>query len=337
MAARDRPGLTYIKPFHPHHGDNPGHKASMERVMNKIVGVIGTGWVGTSVAISILQTGAASQLWLNDARPAVAEGEAMDLAHGAAFYPRCAVRSVALEEMRKADIVVVCAGRGGKPGENRLDLLRDNARLIADIGRMLSGFNGKVVLVTNPVDVLTQVLTQASGLPPERVLGTGTMLDTARLRQMLGQELHIATQSIHAQVIGEHGDSELVLWSGAQVGGVPLRQWEDWSTDNELRLARDVRMAAYEVIQRKGSTNHAIGLVTARLVECMLGDKRRVLTVTRVQEGACGVTGLALSLPALVGIGGAVQVLEPGMDEQERQALAHSAEVLTSALSSLAA
>ena len=304
--------------------------------MNKIVGVIGTGWVGTSVAISILHSGAADELWLHDTRTAIAEGEAMDLAHGAAFYPRCTVRAVALEDMRKASIVVVSAGRGGKPGESRLDLLRDNARLVAEIGRMLSGFSGTVVLVTNPVDVLTQVLTQASGLPPERVLGTGTMLDTARLRQMLGQELQIATQSIHAQVVGEHGDSELVLWSGAQVGGVPLRQWPDWNAETEQRLARDVRMAAYEVIQRKGSTNHAIGLVTARLVECLLGNKRRVLTVTRVQNGSCGVQDLALSLPALVGIGGATRVLEPSMNEHERQALAHSAEVLRAALNSLA-
>ena len=299
--------------------------------MTKVVGIIGTGWVGTSVAMAVLQTGAAESLWLYDARAAVAEGEAMDLAHGAAFYPRCAVQSVPLDSMRNADVVVVAAGRGGKPGESRLDLLRDNARLVADIGHLLAGFAGTVVLVTNPVDVLTQVMTEASGLPPERVLGTGTMLDTARLRQMLGQELQVATQSIHAQVIGEHGDSELVLWSSAQVGGVPLRQWPHWSADIEQRLAREVRMAAYEVIQRKGVTNHAIGLVTARLVECLLDDKHRVLTVSRVQQGACGVHGVALSLPALVGSAGATRVLEPALDAAELEGLAHSAEVLRAA------
>ena len=212
--------------------------------MDKIVGIIGTGWVGTSVAMAVLQTGAAQQLWLYDMRTAIAEGEAMDLSHGAAYYPRCSVKAVALADMRNADVVVVAAGRNGKPGESRLDLLRDNARLVADIGRLLAGFAGTVVLVTNPVDVLTQVMTMASGLPPERVLGTGTMLDTARLRQALGEELQVATASIHAQVIGEHGDSELVLWSGAQVGGVPLRQWPDWSTATEERLALNVRRAA---------------------------------------------------------------------------------------------
>lgn len=305
--------------------------------MSKTVGIIGTGWVGTSVAMATLQTGAATQLWLHDARGPVAEGEAMDLAHGAAFYPRCSVAAVPLEKMREADVVVVAAGRGGKPGESRLDLLRDNARLIADIGRMLAGFGGIVVLVTNPVDVLTQVMAQASGLPAQRVLGTGTMLDTARLRQMLGQELGIATHSIHAQVVGEHGDSELVLWSGAQVGGVPLRQWPQWSAQKEARIALEVRRAAYEVIQRKGATNHAIGLVTAALVESLLGDKRQVLTVSRLQAGACGMEGVALSLPALVGRDGAALVLEPAMDAAERQGLLHSSEVLRAALGTIGA
>ena len=303
--------------------------------MRKVVGIIGTGWVGSSVAMAVLQTGAAEALWLHDAKSDIAEGEAMDLAHGAAFYPRCAVQAVPLDAMRDADVVVVAAGRAGKSGESRLDLLRDNARLVADIGHMLVGFAGTVVLVTNPVDVLTQVMTAASGLPPERVLGTGTLLDTARLRQMLSQTLQVATQSIHAQVIGEHGDSELVLWSGAQIGGVPLRQWPGWRTATEQLLAQEVRVAAYEVIRRKGATNHAIGLVAGRLVESLLADQQRVLTVSRVQEGACGVHGVALSLPALVGRAGATRVLEPALDDAERTALAHSAEVLRVAQASV--
>ena len=303
--------------------------------MGQVVGVIGTGWVGSSVAMAVLQTGAAKALWLHDARGEVAEGEAMDLAHGAAFYPRCEVKAVDLHAMRDADVVVVAAGRGGKPGESRLDLLRDNARLVAEIGQTLAGFAGIVVVVTNPVDVLTHVMAQASGLPLHRVLGTGTMLDTARLRQMVGLELNVATQSVHAQVIGEHGDSELVLWSGAQVGGVPLRAWEGWSDEAEQRLAREVRMAAYEVIQRKGATNHAIGLVTARLVECLLGDKHRVLTVSRVQAGALGLHDVALSLPALVGRDGATRVMEPAMSDVERVGLEKSAAVLRAAKASL--
>lgn len=304
--------------------------------MNKCVGIIGTGWVGTSVAISTLHSGAADEIWLHDTRSAVAEGEAMDLAHGAAFYPACKVRVASITEMRQAQVVVVAAGRGGKPGESRLDLLRDNARLIAEIGRTLAGFSGTVVVVTNPVDVLTQVMARASGLPLERVLGTGTMLDTSRLRQIVGQKLNLAVNSIHAQVVGEHGDSEVVLWSGARVGGVPLRDWPGWSAEFEPHIALEVRMAAYEVIQRKGATNHAIGLVTANLLRSMLRGERRVLTVSRVQEGALGLHGVALSLPTVVGFEGGLEVVEPSMLELEREALALSADVLQKAIASLA-
>jgi L-lactate dehydrogenase len=304
--------------------------------MQQTVGIIGTGWVGTSVAISTLHSGAADQLWLHDVRGAVAEGEAMDLAHGAAFYPPCAVKVASVQDMRACQVVVVAAGRNGQPGESRLDLLRDNARLVADIGRTLAGFAGTVVLVSNPVDVLTQVMTEASGLPPERVLGTGTLLDTSRLRQMLGVRLQLATQSIHAQVVGEHGDSEVVLWSGAQVGGVPLRDWPGWSADDEAALALEVRHAAHEVIARKGATNHAIGLVTAHLLRCMLRGERRVLTVSRVQQGACGLHGVALSLPTVVGHGGGSTVLEPTLDDSERAGLELSATVLRQARATLA-
>jgi L-lactate dehydrogenase len=308
--------------------------------MTRRIGIIGTGSVGTSVAVSTLLSGVADALWLHDLNTARAEGEAMDLAHGAAYYPDCAVRTATLAEMAECDVVVVAAGRNSRPGETRLDLLRDNVRVVATIGRGLAGFGGTVVMVTNPVDVLTLVMQQASGLPAARVLGTGTMLDTARLRQMLGHELGPAAASIHAQVVGEHGDSEVVLWSGAQVGGVPVRQWPGWTGETEARLAREVRVAAYEVIQRKGVTNHAIGLVTANLLQCLVRGERRMLTVSRVQDGpeaaALGLQGVALSLPTLVAELGGTQVLVPQMDKAEREALQHSAEVLRQAAESTA-
>jgi L-lactate dehydrogenase len=309
-----------------------------ERIaMDDTVGIVGTGWVGASVAISTLHAGIAGTLLLHDLDGALAEGEAMDLAHGAAFRPSCAVRTADVDAMRGARAVVIAAGRGGRPGESRLDLLRDNARVVADIGRRLAGFDGIVVMVTNPVDVLVRVMTEASGLPPARVLGTGTMLDTARLRQMLGERLGIAPGSIHAQVVGEHGDSEVVLWSGARAGGVPLRDWPGWTPDDESRIAREVRVAAYEIIRRKGATNHAIGLVTAGLLRALLRDERRVLDVSRVQQGAAGVDGVALSLPAVVGAQGAGEVVVPAMDAAERAALGASARVLADAYRGLEA
>jgi L-lactate dehydrogenase len=299
------------------------------------VGIIGTGWVGTSVAFSTLMGGHAAELWLHDQRADVAEGEALDLSDGALFYPRCDVRAVPLEQMREAEIVVLAAGRNGRPDESRLDLLRDNARVAAEQARALAGFDGIVIVVTNPVDVLTRVVAEASGLHPSRVIGTGTLLDTARLRERLAIRLGLSTQSVHAQVVGEHGDSSVMLWSGVRVGGLALRDWPDWHAAEEAPLAQAVRRAAYEVIRRKGATNHAIGLVAAELIGCIARDERRLLPVSRVQDGAYGIRGVALSLPALVGAGGAVQVLEPGMDTAEQDALAASAAILEQAFEAL--
>jgi L-lactate dehydrogenase len=190
-------------------------------------------------------------------------------------------------------------------------------------------------MVANPVDVLTRLLTEATGLPPSRVIGTGTMLDTARLRHAVSHVIHVDPRSVHAQVIGEHGDSEVFLWSGARVAGMPLRNWRGWTAQREEELATGVRSAAYEIIKRKGATNHAIGLVTADLLRCLLRDERRVLTVTRVQDGAAGLRDVALSLPTIVGAEGAGEILEPDMSSDERQALMHSAEVLRQAAGEL--
>lgn len=300
------------------------------------IGIVGMGWVGCSVAISTLHSGLPTELLVSDAKRALAEGEAMDLAHGAAFYPAASVHAASVYEMRDADAVVISAGRGGKPGESRLDLVRDNARIVREISRELAGLRGLIVVVTNPVDVMTHVAVEGSGLPPSRVIGTGTMLDTARLRQILGRELRLAPRSIHAQVVGEHGDSEVVLWSGARIGGVALRSRRGWRLDREAAVADEVRRAANEIIARKGATNHAIGLVTAALLRWALRGERRVLTVSRVQEGAFGIHDVALSLPAVVGAEGAVEVLEPKMDDAERAALLRSAGLLRAAKASIA-
>jgi L-lactate dehydrogenase len=289
---------------------------------------VGTGWVGASVAISTLHQGVADELLLHDTRRLVAEGEAMDLAHGASFYPPATVRTAAIEEMVDADAVVIAAGRGGRPGESRLDLLRENAAIVRDIGQRLRGCRGTIVMVTNPVDVLTRVMTDVTGLPPARVVGTGTMLDTARLKQLVSRVVGVDPHSVHAHVVGEHGDSEVVLWSAAHIAGIPLRQWTGWQPEREPALAEEVRQAASEIIRRKGATNHAIGLVTADVLTCILRDERRVLTVSRVHEGILGLRDVALSLPAVVGAQGAADVLEPQLSADERERLHQSADVL---------
>ena len=307
--------------------------------MTARVGLIGVGHVRTSVAVSMLQGGAVRELLLHDRDAARAEGEAMDLAHGAPFYPRATVRAAGMEEVAACDVVVFAAGRNGRPDETRLQLLADNVRVARALGERLAGSRAVVVVVSNPVDVLTRVLREASGLPVAQVLGTGTMLDTARLRQVLGMHLGVDPRSVHAQVLGEHGDSELVHWSGAQVGGQPLRNWPGWSGADEARIATAVRRAAYEIIQRKGVTNHAIGLVTADLVRAVLRDEHRVLTVSRQFTDSDWTQTLgeaALSLPAVVGRSGAKTVWSPALDATEAAALQQSAAVLQQAWTSVA-
>lgn len=301
------------------------------------IGIIGMGWVGTSVAISVAHEGVARELLVHDVRPGLAEGEAMDLSHGAPFLPALSVRAADVSEMQNTAAVVIAAGRNGKPGESRLNLLRDNARMAQQIGASFQGYRGLLIMVSNPVDVLTHVLVEASGLPRERVLGTGTLLDTARMRQTVGQKLGIAPRSVHLSVIGEHGDSQVPLFSSAQVGGAPLRDFAGWNPSYEAELAQKVRGAAGEIIRRKGATNHAIGLATAHLLKWALRDEGRVLCVSRVQDGVLGLKNVALSLPACVGRNGASPVPLPRLDSAELAALQRSADVMREAKASLSA
>lgn len=295
------------------------------------IGIIGTGWVGTSIAMSVLHQGVASELLLNDLRGEVAEGEAMDLSHGGPFLPRVTVRACAIHEMRAADAIVIAAGRNGGPGESRLDLLKDNAAMVRALGAELRGCRGLLVMVTNPVDLLTRLLREATGHPSERVIGTGTLLDTARLRHVLGRELGVSPRSVHAYVVGEHGDSQVPVFSSARVGGIALREAPGWSAERERAIAERVRCAAGEIIRRKGATNHAIGLATSHLLKWAMSDERRIITVSRVQHGAAGIDDVAISLPAVVGAQGASDVMEPEMDAEEQERLRASAEVLRSA------
>ena len=301
----------------------------------KRIGIVGLGWVGSSVAGSVLQHGLASELLLNDIRPELAEGEALDFAHAALLYPAARVRAAGLDELRSTDALVISAGRGGRPGESRLALAQENARVVRQIAAGLRGYAGVAIMVSNPVDLLTEVFRRAADLPPERVFGTGTSLDSVRLRYELSCELRIHSQSIHAQVLGEHGDSELVNWSAAHCGGRPLRTWPGWSAERETRIAERVRTAAYQIIRRKGATNHAIGMVTASVLAAVLNDERRLLTVSRWQDGSAGFRDVPLSLPTLVGATGADPVIEPRLDAAEAALLARSAELLRAKLAEL--
>jgi len=302
------------------------------------IGIIGMGWVGASVAISTLHRGFARELWLHDVRPGLAAAEALDLAHGASYYAPCVVREASVAAMAQdCDAVVLAAGHGALPGKSRLDALASTAAIAHEVGQQLRGAAGVIVVVTNPVDVMTALVTHASGLPPERVLGTGTILDTMRLRHAIAQQLELDERSIHAHVLGEHGDSQVAAFSTAAIGGLPLRRMTGWRREEEAAMAAAVRRAAYAIIAGKGATNHAIGLVTAALLQCILRNERRVLTVSRLQPPSAEFTQLlgagpvALSLPTIVGRDGGARILLPELDPDELTGLRHSADVLRTA------
>ncbi len=296
------------------------------------IGIIGMGWVGSSVAISTLQRGLCRELLLHDIREGIAEGEAMDLNHGSSFFAAANVRATSIEEMEHCKAIIITAGRGGAPGESRLDLLKENIKIAEEISSKLKRFEGILIVVANPVDVLTYYYHQFTGLPKERVIGTGTMLDTSRLRNYVGKKVSVDPRSIHAHVIGEHGDSEVVLWSRATLGGIQLRNWKTWKPEYEQEIAETVRRAAYEIIKRKGATNHAIGLVTATLLKWILRGERRLVNISSVMDGPYGLEGVALSIPTLISENGVEEVLELRMSETERQQFEHSAAVLKKAI-----
>lgn len=290
------------------------------------------GWVGASVASSLLHQGVGSELLLNDAREGLAEGEAMDFNHGSSFYPGTTVKATTIREMKDCAAIVITAGRGGSPDETRLDLLKDNINIARNISTELQGYQGILIIVANPVDVLTYFYQKFSGLPKGRVIGTGTMLDTARLREITGKKLNLDPRSIHALVVGEHGDSEVVLWSKATIGGENLREWKDWDVHYEHTIGEQVRTAAYEIIKRKGATNHAIGLVTATLLKWILRGERRIITVSTVLDGPFGVQDVAVSLPSVVSDKGVENVLDISMDEDEKGRFLSSVDVIKKAI-----
>jgi L-lactate dehydrogenase len=306
------------------------------------VGIVGTGMVGATFAYSLMQSGLANELTLVDADPARAEGEAMDLNHGVPFVRPVQIRAGGYELVAGCDLVVITAGANQRPGQTRIDLLKTNAAVIRDIVPRVVAANpqGVILVATNPVDILTQIAAEVAGLPHGRVFGSGTVLDTARFRFLLGQHYGIDPRSVHAYIVGEHGDTALPVWSLATIAGIPIRdvagpdgiQPDDAALDAIFVRTRD---AAYEIIERKRSTYYAIGLGLRAIVEALLRDQRTILTVSTPMEGAFGVEGIALSLPTVVGHGGAELVMEIPMNAEEVAAYRHSAATLKAQLDAI--
>jgi L-lactate dehydrogenase len=305
------------------------------RTPTKIAVVGGAGAVGASAAYALMMSGLVSEIVLVDLNERRAEGEAMDLMHGAPFVRPVTVRAGRYADCADSQIVVITAGAAQKPGESRLDLVRKNTGIFREMIPQLAQAapNAILLVVANPVDILTLAALDASGFPPGRVIGSGTVLDTARLRALVGQRLNIDPRSVHGYVIGEHGDSEVVVWSRATVAGLPISEFcEQRGSECDARMqaeiSEQVRRAAYEIIERKGATYYAIGLGVRHIVEAIMRDQNTVLTVSTLMTGQFGISDICLSLPSIVDHGGVEGVLVPKLSDEEVDALCRSADVL---------
>jgi len=308
---------------------------------NKVV-IVGAGSVGATYAYALMQGGQAREIVLLDRDRDKALGEVMDLQHGISFIRPVDIKLGTYEDCADADLVVVTAGAKQKPGETRLDLAARNADLVIGIVAeiMRSRFQGVLLMVSNPVDVLTYVAWKASGLPRGRVFGSGTVLDSARLRSLLSIHCRVDSHNIHGYIIGEHGDSEVAAWSAATIGGIPIRHYcaqclRCPAEGHYTQLLGEVKQAAYEVISRKGATFYAIGLSLTQITEAILRDEHRILPVSTVLEEYNGIRDVALSLPALIGREGVERVLNLELAPDEMQALRDSARVIKSSLQTL--
>lgn len=301
--------------------------------------VIGVGQVGMACAYSLLIQNCLDEMVLQDIAQEKVEGEVMDLMHGVPFVEPTLVQAGTVADAgRDADIAIITAGASQKPGETRLNLLQRNVEifkhLVGDIVKYCP--NAIVLVVSNPVDIMTYITLKLSGLPRSRVLGSGTILDTARLRHLLAQQLHVAPRNIHAYIIGEHGDSEVVVWSHANIAGMPLLKGIAASDRAQLdSLSQQVKNAAYEIIQRKGYTSYAIGLGVTEIVQSILRDRASILTVSSLIENFYGIEEVCLSLPSVVDRQGVNRIVNLSLHETEIQQLQKSAQVLQAAIAQL--
>ena len=305
--------------------------------------IIGCGFVGSTTAFALMQTGVFSDLVLIDANPARAEGEAMDLSHGLPFAHPMKITAGTYDDIGDCALIIITAGASQRPGETRLDLVQRNVAIFRTIIPAITQRNREAVLliVSNPVDVLTYAALKLSGFPEHRVLGSGTVLDSARLKYLLSQHLEVDSRSVHAFVIGEHGDSEVAVWSGANVSGVALNHFcelrghFDHPAAND-RLYREVRDSAYDIISRKGATYYGVAMAVTRVALSIVRDEHSVLPVSSMIHGLYGIQDLCMSIPAVVGRKGIEPVLDISLNPLEQSGLLRSAETLRQTIDSLA-
>ncbi|WP_448203719.1 L-lactate dehydrogenase [Azospirillum sp. sgz302134] len=306
------------------------------------VGIVGAGAVGATAGFAMVMSAAASEVVLVDANEKLAAAQAQDIAHAVPFARAVHVRHGTYADLAGAGVLVLAAGVGQKPGETRLELLGRNAAVFAQVipAALAAAPDAILLVATNPVDVMTQVAARISGLPRSRVIGSGTILDTARFRALLGARLGVTPKSVHAHVVGEHGDSEVLLWSGATVAGVPVdrcaeRLGRPLTDADRAAIDESVRRAAYRIIEGKGHTAFGIGGGLSRIVAAIAGNERAVLSCSVLNDSVLGVPEVALSLPRVVGAGGVLDTVMPDLSDEEAASLKRSAEVLKEAVVSV--
>ncbi|WP_251519737.1 L-lactate dehydrogenase [Staphylococcus sp. Marseille-Q6910] len=300
---------------------------------NKVV-LIGDGAVGSSYAFALVAQGVADELVIIDLAEDKVKGDVMDLNHGAPYGESpIVVKAGSYPDCSDADIVVITAGAAQKPGETRLDLIEKNTKIFKSIVTevMESDFDGIFLVATNPVDILTYVTQKVSGLPKSRVIGSGTILDTARFKYELSQEFGVSPTSVHGQIIGEHGDSELVVWSQTNIAGQPLYDLLKNNPERQHRIEEifvNTRDAAYEIIQAKGATYYGIAMGLLHITKAILKNQNVVLTVSSYLDGEYGNEDIYIGVPTLVNRQGAVKVFETSLSNEERQLFNNSANLL---------
>ncbi|MEE3395597.1 MAG: L-lactate dehydrogenase [Candidatus Onthomonas sp.] len=311
----------------------------MSKVNSRKVAVVGCGFVGSASAFALMQSGLFTEIVLIDADRNKAEGEALDISHGLPFARPMQIHAGTYDDIVDAAIIVVTAGAGQKPGETRLDLVKKNVgifkSIIPEIAKRDCG--GILLVVANPVDILTYAAAKLSGFPENRVFGSGTVLDTARLKYLLGQHLGVDSRSVHAFVIGEHGDSEMVAWSSANVSGVPLHDFCEMRghfhhEEAMERIAADVKNSAYVIIEKKRATYYGVAMSVRRICEAIVRDEKSVLPISSIQHGNYGIEDVSLSMPAVVGKDGVETLVPIQLSEEEQKKLKESADVLKTVL-----
>lgn len=306
------------------------------------VGIVGAGFVGSTAAYAMVLDGVASEIVLIDINEKMAHAHAEDILHATPYAHPVRIHAGGYPELKEAGAVILSCGVGQRQGETRLQLLERNAKVFEDVipQVMKAAPDALLVVASNPVDIITHMVTRISGLPPQRVIGSGTILDTARFRSLMGEHLRVAPRSVHAYVLGEHGDSEVLVWSSAHVGGVPLFEFAKQTNRPITQAVQEkidlgVRKAAYRIIEGKGATYHGIGAGLARIIKAIRDDEGAVLTIAGLSTRIQGISGVCLSVPRILGAEGISAELWPALADEEHRALERSTEILAKAAQEL--